>query len=115
MIINAAISNNYAIVRMLYADGYKIWDKMADDRFFFSEGQFNFTSITIWIKLFSSWNKNSDASFFDPESKVERHIDRIRVFRAMASPAYMAMTYMKVNKYSWELNTSYALSIYTMS
>ena len=43
MIINAAISNNYAIVRMLYADGYKIWDKMADDRFFFSEGEFNFT------------------------------------------------------------------------
>ena len=26
---------------------------------------------------------------------MERHIDRIRVFRAMASPAYMAMTYAK--------------------
>ena len=38
VIINAAIKNNFQIVRTLFADGYKIMDKMADDRFFFSGG-----------------------------------------------------------------------------
>ncbi len=36
--MTAAIRNNYAIVKVLYADGYRIFDKLADDRFFFSEG-----------------------------------------------------------------------------
>ena len=35
-----------------------------------------------------------DAAYFDDEDMMERHIDRIRVFRAMASPSYMALTYI---------------------
>ena len=35
----AAIRNNYSIVKVLFADGYKIFDKLADDRFFFSSGE----------------------------------------------------------------------------
>ena len=35
-----------------------------------------------------------DAAYFDDEDMMERHIDRIRVFRAMASPSYMALTYL---------------------
>ncbi len=38
VIITAAIKSSYPIVKVLHADGYKIFDKMADDRFFFSEG-----------------------------------------------------------------------------
>ena len=34
-----------------------------------------------------------DAKYFDAEDMMERHIDRIRVFKAMASPSYMAVTY----------------------
>ena len=34
-----------------------------------------------------------DAAYFEDEDLMERHIDRIRVFRAMASPSYMALTY----------------------
>ena len=34
-----------------------------------------------------------DAAYFEDEDWMERHIDRIRVFRAMASPSYMALTY----------------------
>ena len=37
---------------------------------------------------------NVDAEYFDSEDMMERHIDRIRVFRAMASPSYMALTYI---------------------
>ena len=35
VIISAAIKNNYNVVKILHSDGYKIFDKMADDRFFF--------------------------------------------------------------------------------
>ena len=38
VIICAAIKNNYSIVKILHSDGYKIFDKMADDRFFFCNG-----------------------------------------------------------------------------
>ena len=36
---------------------------------------------------------SADAEYFDSEDVMERHIDRIQVFRAMASPSYMALTY----------------------
>ena len=36
----------------------------------------------------------TDAEYFNSEDMMERHIDRIRVFKAMASPSYMAMTYV---------------------
>ena len=39
VMINAAEKNNFQIVRMLYSDGYRILDKITDDRFFFSEGK----------------------------------------------------------------------------
>ena len=39
VIMAAAIRNNYSIVKVLFADGYKIFDKLADDRFFFSSGE----------------------------------------------------------------------------
>ena len=38
--MTAAIRGNYSIVKVLYADGYRIFDKLADDRFFFSRGSF---------------------------------------------------------------------------
>ena len=38
VMISASVKNNFPIVRTLYSDGYKILDKMTDDRFFFSEG-----------------------------------------------------------------------------
>jgi hypothetical protein len=41
VIITAAIRSSYPIVKVLHANGYKIFDKMADDRFFFSEGIHN--------------------------------------------------------------------------
>ena len=52
VIITAAIRSNYPIVKILHSDGYKIFDKMADDRFFFSE----------------------DAEYFDTVDMMERHI-----------------------------------------
>jgi hypothetical protein len=36
--MTAAIRNNYSIVKILHGDGYRIFEKLADDRFFFSEG-----------------------------------------------------------------------------
>jgi hypothetical protein len=36
--MTAAIRNNYSIVKVLYADGYRIFEKLADDRLIFSEG-----------------------------------------------------------------------------
>jgi hypothetical protein len=38
VIMTAAIRNNYSIVKVLHGDGYRIFEKLADDRFFFSEG-----------------------------------------------------------------------------
>jgi hypothetical protein len=37
--MTAAIRNNYSIVKLLFADGYKIFEKLADDRFFFTQGK----------------------------------------------------------------------------
>ena len=37
--MTAAIRNNYSIVKVLHGDGYRIFEKLADDRFFFSEGK----------------------------------------------------------------------------
>ena len=60
---------------MLHSDGYTIFDKIADDRFVFS--------------------KEAEKTFLalHQEDMMERHIDRIRIFKAQASPAYMALTY----------------------
>ena len=49
VIINASMKNNFQIVKTLYSDGYKILDKMTDDRFFFSEGNIIITSNTRMI------------------------------------------------------------------
>ena len=51
VMISAAVKNNFQIVRTLYSDGYKILDKMTDDRFFFSEGNENYFRIKIAWKL----------------------------------------------------------------
>jgi len=41
--MTAAIRNNYSIVKLLFADGYRIFEKLADDRFFFTQGKFDFS------------------------------------------------------------------------
>ena len=33
--MTAAIRSNFSIVKVLFADGYRIFDKLADDTFFF--------------------------------------------------------------------------------
>ena len=48
VMINAAEKNNFQIVRTLYSDGYKILDKITDDRFFFSEGNLGIICSTIY-------------------------------------------------------------------
>lgn len=43
VIITASIKNNFPVVRILHKDGYKIFDKMVDDRFFFTQGVVTFS------------------------------------------------------------------------
>ena len=43
--MTAAIRNNYSIVKILHGDGYRIFEKLADDRFFFSEGLITYLSV----------------------------------------------------------------------
>jgi hypothetical protein len=42
----------------------------------------------------NSTNNFSEAEFFNSADMMERHINRIRIFKAQASPAYMALTYL---------------------
>ena len=59
----AAIRSTYPIVKLLRADGYKIIDKVADDRLFFDEP-----------------DKGPDNSRDD---FLKRRIDRIQIFKGI--------------------------------
>ena len=64
VIITAAIRNIYPIVKVLKADGYKIIDKVADDRFIFKE-----------------LHCDIPQSSFKTVDFMERHVNRIRIFK----------------------------------
>ena len=76
VIITAAITSSYPIVKVLHSDGYKIFDKMADDRFFFSDYA---------------------EDFADAVGMMERHIDRIRIFKAQVSRCVWLLFVTKIN------------------
>lgn len=95
VIISAAIANCYPIVKTLHADGYHIIDKIVDDRFVFS-------------KEAETCYKASSVDM------MEKHIDRIRIFKAQASPAYMALTYIHDPiSHAFDYTTKAALGIYS--
>ena len=64
----AAIRSTYPIVKLLRADGYKIIDKVADDRLFFDEP-----------------DKGPDNSRDD---FLKRRIDRIQIFKGMLDETF---------------------------
>ena len=80
VIVAASVRNNYSVVKILYADGYKIFDKVGPEFYGF--------------QMSTSGNDNNDGEE-ERGDLMESYIDRIRSFKAMASPSYMAMTYSK--------------------
>ncbi|XP_040569194.1 short transient receptor potential channel 5 [Lepeophtheirus salmonis] len=75
VIITAAILDNFEVVKVLYLAGYRIYYESGESAY-----QFNYR-IT-----FPKDNDNGTADF------VAHHIDRIRKFKALSSPAYIAMS-----------------------
>ena len=69
----AAIRSTYPIVKLLRADGYKIIDKVADDRLFFDEP-----------------DKGPDNSRDD---FLKRRIDRIQIFKGDECFSHRSMLY----------------------
>ena len=60
VIIAASVKNNYQIVKLLYADGYKIFDKFTNEKEFYPDGEaemFFKSIITFMGKIFTSSEK----------------------------------------------------------
>ena len=73
VIRTAAIRNVYPIVKVLHSDGYEIFDKIADDRF-----------------VFSGKAETCLQGAFTSEDVMEKHIDRIRIFKVCILRLYIS-------------------------
>ena len=85
VIVAAAVKNNYSIIKLLYNDGYKILTGPTDEHHNYTFDKSD--------EIFDLHAGNDDEE--EVGDLMESSIERIRRFRAVASPAYMAMTYTK--------------------